>query len=391
MNRRQLLQLALSAMTCTSHPQAFASQLPGQSNAGRRLILVELAGANDGLNTLVPYRNENYRRLRPTLSLPRRQTVALSDDFAMHESLTPLMSLWNQGQMAWLHGLGYPKPNRSHFKSIALWESGGDGHRQRRSGWLTHDIEHNLQRQVLDPHGISITEDLNLFASDSGRWLSMTSPEQFDSVSKSGAVRATPVNQSIAMVKDRMQALEASLTGLSAKLQQSTVSAPRLSGGELGYQLEQVVRLIRAGLDTPVYRVRLNGFDTHENQLYRHSSLLSQLATALEGFQQALVADGEWNNTIVATYSEFGRRVWENKSHGTDHGTAAPHFLLGGNINGGLYGSAPDINYLNAGEDPVFTLDYRALYTEILGSWFNMENNAFGQYRSDTIAGLIKS
>lgn len=389
MNRRQLLQLTLAALASTSYHQSFANQLQAGSNTGKRLVLVELAGANDGMNTLVPYSNNYYRSLRPTIALPRPQTIALTDDYALHNALQPLMRLWDRGQMAWIHGLGYPNPNRSHFKSIALWETGGDGNKQRRSGWLTHDIEHKLKRRVNDAHGISFAEDMNLFSSDGGRWLSMTSPEQFDTVRSTASANITVANESIAMVAQRITELEQSLHGISSKLEQAggTTAIP---GGEFGYQLQQVVRLIRAGLDTPVYRVRLDGFDTHEYQLYRHSGLLSQLANGLDGFQKALESDGEWHNTLVVTYSEFGRRVWENKSQGTDHGTAAPHFVIGGNINGGLYGNAPPLDALKPGQDPDFTTDYRALYGEILNSWFDIKKNSFSEYHHSALDNIIQ-
>ncbi len=388
MNKRQLLQLTLGGLASVNCHNTFASQLTSQHSTGRRLILVELAGANDGLNTLVPYRNDNYRRLRPTIALTRRQTIELAGDYALHHALQPLMPLWNRGQMAWVNGLGYPNPNRSHFKSIALWETGGDGNQQRRSGWLTHDIEHKLKRRVTDAHGISFSEDMNLFASDSGRWLSMTSPEQFESLSLQRDNNITVANDSIAMVTQRIAELEQSLHGLSSKLDKSA-DVPSIPGGEFGYQLKQVVRLIRAGLDTPVYRVKLDGFDTHEYQLNQHRSLLSQLANGLSGFQKALESDGEWDNTIVVTYSEFGRRVWENQSQGTDHGTAAPHFVLGGSVNGGLYGSAPVLDKLTHGEDPEFTTDYRALYGTILDNWFGIQRNAFSDYQISQLNNLI--
>ncbi len=387
MNRRQLLQLTLASLGSSFCSRSIADQLPLSGN-NLRLVLVELAGANDGLNTLVPYSNDYYRSLRPSISLPRQQTIDLTDDFAAHSALKPLMSVWNSGQMAWVQGLGYPSPNRSHFKSIALWETGGDGNKQRRSGWITHDIEHKLGQSITDAHGISLSENMNLFASDSGRWLSMTSPEQFDRLREKNHRNITVANSAIAMVNRRITELEQSLHGLSSKLE-NTAGPSAIPGDEFGYQLQQVVRLIRAGLDTPVYRVKLDGFDTHEYQLNRHSYLLSQLASALGGFHKAMVSDNEWDNTLVVTYSEFGRRVWENKSQGTDHGTAAPHFVMGGRVNGGLYGTTPSLDRLQPGEDPDFTMDYRALYGQILDKWFGIEDNVFQAYQANSLDTLI--
>ena len=180
MNRRQLLQfLALSA----SSPLSLSLANPALGNnkdlSSKKLVLVELAGANDGLNTLVPFKNDFYFKHRPNIALSQNEVTELNDQFSMHRSLNPLMNLWEQGSMAWVHGLGYPAPNRSHFKSISLWETGGDGNRDGKQGWVTHDIEHKLGRNIHDAHGISMVGDMNLFRSDSGRWLSMSSPEQF--------------------------------------------------------------------------------------------------------------------------------------------------------------------------------------------------------------------
>jgi len=157
------------------------------------------------------------------------------------------------------------------------------------------------------------------------------------------------VNPAIAAVTNRMQELDASLANLTERLSKAK-AAPRMGGGRLGTQLQQVLHLIRAGLDTPVYRVQLPGFDTHEGQLGRHQNLLRQLGISLGKFREALIKDGEWDNTLVMTYSEFGRRATENKSGGTDHGTAAPHLLMGGKLTGGLYGTAPDLSQLVNGD-----------------------------------------
>jgi len=325
LQRRDLLKLAM-ANACGTTMGLHNLPLLASTLTGRRIVLVELAGANDGLNTLVPIKDDNYRKLRPTLALPSKEVIDLQDDHALHRGLAPLMDSWEKGELSWVQGLGYPAPNRSHFKSIALWESGGDGLKDGRSGWLTHDIEHSLKRRVLDAHGISLVSDMSLFDSSSGRWLSLSSPEQFQIDRRQTNTSSAKVNDSIALVANAMQDLDASLARLQVQLANAP-AAPKLEGGRLGNQLRQVLQFIRAGIDTPVYRVQLSGFDTHENQLGRHAKLLSQLGESLASFRRALIDDGEWDNTIVMTYSEFGRRAAQNRSGGTDHGTAAPHLL----------------------------------------------------------------
>jgi len=354
---------------------------------GRRLVLVELSGANDGLNTLVPIDNDHYHQLRPTIGLKQNEIIKIEDDAAFHASLKPLMRLWDKGELAWVHGLGYPQPNRSHFASIALWESGGDGVRAGRAGWLTHDIEHELGHVVSDAHGISLKGDLDLFSSNSGRWMSLQSTSQIESSAVALPEGDKQYNTALDKVTANMQELHHTMSNLSVKLQ-SVPAVKALPGGDLGHQLSQVLRLIKAGVDTPVYRVQLGGFDTHEHQLGRHAQLLKRLSGAIDGFARGLQDDGEWNNTLVMTYSEFGRRAAENVSGGTDHGTAAPHLIAGGRIRGGLYGTAPDLSNLVNG-DPQHTLDYRSVYDRVLVDWFDIENNQFDVFSTPVLQQLI--
>lgn len=388
MNRRTLLK-SLSAglmlpLGLTPLQALMAANAAGQ---GRRLILIELTGANDGLNTLVPMTNDHYHRLRPAIGLGKKDVIDLNDEFALHRSLQPLMRLWDRGELAWVQGLGYPKPNRSHFKSIALWESGGDGLKEGRSGWLTHDIEHRIGRAVTDAHGISLKGDLSLFRSDSGRWMSLASTSQIESNSVPEPSAGKQYNTTLDLVAGKMHELHHTMDSLSGKLRK-TPKMKAVSSGALGDQLTQVMRLIRSGVDTPVYRVQLGSFDTHDNQLGRHARLLRELAQAIAGFRKALTDDGEWDNTLIMTYSEFGRRAAENNAGGTDHGTAAPHLVTGGAVAGGLFGTAPDLGVLEDG-DPAHTMDYRALYQQVLHSWFGIEENRFSSFANRDLNQLL--
>ena len=405
MNRRRFINQFILGMTAPLGQltqAAIADSASGLSNGfKKRLVLVELAGANDGLNTLVPFNNDHYHRLRPKLSLSRSAILELSDSLGMNASLHPLMSLWEAGDLAWIQGLGYPNANRSHFSSIALWETAGDGMSVRgERGWMTHAVEHQLQRPVLDPHGISLAGDIDVFASDSGRWLSISSAKQLRAdllppnsseslLNNEAQGSLEPRQLAQALVQQRLQTLATTLTRLQTKIQR-TPEIARFEGGALAEQLRQVAQLIASGVDTPVYRVQLGGFDTHQNQLPRHARLLNQLATSLSGFAMTLRELGEWNNTVVMTYSEFGRRAAENHSGGTDHGTAAPHLVLGGDVNGGLYSDAPDLSQLEDG-DPSFTLDYRALYRAMLVDGLGAEPALphLAQFADTRLSGLL--
>lgn len=391
MRRRQFLIRTLQTVGATTalstqHHLVHAANSRSKTQQ-RRLVLLELAGANDGLNTLVPYRNDHYYRLRPTLGIPANRVVRLNDSIGLHNALSPLMSPWEAGDFAWVQGLGYPAPNRSHFKSIRLWETGSDGNRERDTGWLTHAMEHQLQRAITDAHGISLGGSMGIFTSNSGRWMSMGSTVQFERAPQSPAATTGYSNPSLAAVTRNQQDLHRSLKSISQRLA-STPSMRPITGSELGQQLTHVLRLIQAGVDTPVYRVQLTGFDTHENQAAQHEQLLDDLANAVMLFRQQLVAMGEWDNTVVMSYSEFGRRAAENRSFGTDHGTAAPHFVTGGRVRGGVYGTQPDLGSLIDG-DPAHTLDYRALYNTLLSRWFFATDNPFRLTRDRALSKLF--
>jgi len=376
MNRRNILKSILGLGIGIGSMPLF-SQAAGVQT--KRLILVELSGANDGLNTLVPYRSDLYRKLRPSLALAENEVTKLQADIAMHKALDPIMKHWDKGDLAWVQGLGYPAPNRSHFKSIALWESAGDGEIDVQSrGWMTHAMEHGLRRKVMLAHGISVGGDLNLFNSDSGRWLSIGSASQLSNMTMPTSItklsnfqaQGSRAAANLDHVSAQVDLLDRMLSDISSKLE-GLPEMPGFDGDNFSSQLETVAELIAGGVDTPVYRVRLDGFDTHENQLRRHALLLASLGKGLDSMSFALKRMGEWNNTVIMTYSEFGRRAAENDSGGTDHGTAAPHLLLGGQVRGGLYGDAPDLSNL-VGGDPEYTADYRGLYQEVLGSWFDV-------------------
>ncbi len=388
MNRRTMMKQLLglgAAGGAFNASNLLADQIKAD---GRRLILLELTGANDGLNTLVPYSDNRYYRLRPKIGLPKSKIIALDDDYALHNSLKPLMQMWENSELAWVHGLGYPKPNRSHFKSIALWETGGDGKADGERGWLTHDIEHAYGQRIKDAHGISLVDDMSLFDSPDGRWLSMNSASQLLQAEYNPTGSKGFSNPLLKQVEQQSHQLESMLASLSSKLDKVS-DVKRMPKTGLGEQLAEVIRLIRAGLDTPVYRVRIGGFDTHENQLGRHANRLTELAKAVAATRRVLKQDKEWDNTLIVSYSEFGRRATENRSGGTDHGTAAPHFLAGGALNGGLYGSAPDLSNLIDG-DPAHTLDYRSLYEQLLSGWFKIDQNQFYQYQDATLATLLR-
>lgn len=387
MDRRILLKTLLSGLVLPLAPlnisKAFAM-------TGRRLILVELSGANDGLNTVVPIRDHRYRDLRPTVGLKKSEVFDIGDELTFHSALRSMDIVWQDSELAIVHGLGYPGANRSHFKSIALWETGGDGTKSGRTGWLTHDIENMEGSNLLDAHGISLDGGMGIFASPGGLWLSMTSAQEFRHLSSQPISKADTNNPALAMLLDRAQTLNSSMEKISKKLSSKNQIHFRVRGRKLGAQLGTAAQLIHAGIETPVIKVQLGGFDTHEGQPRRHRRLLRELGRSLSDFRRGLKRIGQWENTLIITYSEFGRRTVENHTDGTDHGTAAPHFVMGGAVKGGMFGKHPDLGALVEG-DMQFTMDYRSVYERVLSDWFGLSANRFASFRDKRLDGLIKT
>jgi uncharacterized protein (DUF1501 family) len=388
MDRRKVLSSLVAGLSLPLAPIQLAE---AAARSGRRLILVELSGANDGLNTVVPWANDRYRAIRPSVSLDRSDLITLDDQLGLNDALSSLGPAWQAGEMAIIQGLGYPEQNRSHFKSIALWETGGDGNRAGRNGWLTEDVE--AMGSGFDAHGISLDGGMGVFASSSGLWLSFTSLHHLQTLSTAnaglGGTVSDSANPALSMLLDRGNALDSAMGQISAKIQQKGLGRHvNIDGGDLGRQAALAATLISAGVDAPVLKMKIGGFDTHENQRGDHERLLRDLGRSLAGLRSALKQSGHWDQTLILTYSEFGRRATENYSRGTDHGTAAPHLLLGGGVRGGLFGRHPDLEDLEDG-DLKYTLDYRSVYQRLLTGWFGLPDNRFSGFEDASLDGVL--
>lgn len=386
-SRRTLLKLLGSGALAGASLTGMPAQALAAATTHRRLVLVELSGANDGLNTVVPFKDDRYHELRPRLGLKSDGVISIGNDLGFHQALKQLMPVWQEGQLAILQGLGYPQPNRSHFSSIQLWETGGDGTRQEQDGWLTHDIEHRFPLNALDAHGICFDGRMGVFFSDQGNWLSMKSATQFNDVDGLIESETRSDNPSLEAVLSSERTLKRSVETIASRMQSAQLNSA-IRESKLADQMNHVVNLINAGVDVPVLKVSLGGFDTHEGQIWRHQNLMNSLGNALGGMRRELQASGEWDNTLIMTYSEFGRRAAENRSGGTDHGAASVHFVMGGKVRGGLYGNTPDLGNLVDG-DLQYTTDYRALYQQVLSAWMGIPNNRFESYKDPALQPLI--
>ncbi|TAN44812.1 MAG: DUF1501 domain-containing protein, partial [Rhodospirillales bacterium] len=333
--RRDLLALGLGAAGAAFLPWRAAASSPWDHT----LVMIELNGGNDGLNTIVPFEDPLYAKLRPKLAVPRDKVIHLSHDLGLHPALAPLMPLWKEQELAVILGLGYPRPNRSHFRSIEIWETASDSDHVSTEGWVADLLpEPRLPRPgsaQIPAHALVLGNSspgpfeggaLSVVTLDrQGQGLKQVGMNQ-EEPQKTGGGRKPALDH---IVATRALNLRAAHQIVPERLAQVKVQGG-FPEGAFGTALESTARLLLAGIMPPVIKLAHGSFDTHANQAGPHEKLLGELAQGLAAFRQALVRTGLWDRVLVMTYSEFGRRAKENASFGTDHGTAAPHLLLGG-------------------------------------------------------------
>jgi len=417
--RRQFLESAVIGGALTWTLPAFLSQtfnaLGAEAQKGVTgkdstiLVAVQLAGGNDGLNTIVPYTNDHYLSARPTLALKGGEVLKVDDTFGFHPALSGLKALYDAGQMAVYHGVGYPNPNRSHFRSTEIWHTASDADKFERHGWLGRYFDNACQgadptvglalgRQMPQAFaakrpGVALEnpEQYRLGSMDLAAEDEMESSEPFlrrmsdpamltDEATQSGA-SITAVNGTISAPGSALDYLER--TALDAQVSsdqilsiaQKAANKAQYPASQFANNLKLVARLIAGGLPTRVFYLSQGGYDTHTGQSGSHERLLRDFSAAMHAFIQDLKAQGNHERVLVMTFSEFGRRVKQNANGGTDHGAAAPMFLFGGKLKPGLHGKFPSLapNDLHNG-DPKFTVDFRSIYAGILQQWLRADS-----------------
>ncbi len=358
-----------------------------KSTSNRILIVIQLTGGNDGLNTVIPYRNELYRKARPKLGIPEADVLKVDDELGFHPSCRGLADLMEAGQLAVVHGVGYPFPNRSHFESMDIWHTCYRKDARVREGWLGRFMAQHRNLADDDAMGLHFgREDQPLaLASKNLQVPSIAAIEQFrlriaDETSISEAMQPVQEAENREDQNDLVafvQAGSSAAWNAGKRIQQvlqSNQELPPFPATQLGEKLSVVARLITASLNTRIYYVTLDGFDTHALQPAAHASLLRQWSEALASFMKYLDVQGRTDDVLVFTFSEFGRRVAENASDGTDHGAAAPVFIAGGSARNGFLGSHPSLDDLDDG-DLKFQFDFRQIYATFIEHWFGVEGD----------------
>jgi len=362
---------------------------------GPILVVLQLAGGNDGLNTVVPFEDDAYYRARPSLAVSPRDIIRVSDGLGFHQKLTGLKSLYDEGNLALIQGVGYPNPNRSHFRSTEIWQTAVDADKVDRHGWIGRYFDSCCAGA--DPAvGVSIGKQTpQAFSAENPHGISLSRPEQFRFVSENSsdpAATEAAFRQMTEMDEENTGGSIGDLPGMVSNegstvdfLRKTTLDAQvssdkileisrkfrpmvRYPGGQLAESLSLVGRLIAGGMPTRIYYVSQGGYDTHSGQANSHARLLGEMDAALSAFAADMKAQGNYERVVVMTFSEFGRRVEENASKGTDHGAAAPLFVFGGGVKAGIYGKQPSLTELNEG-DLIHNVDFRSVYATVLDKW----------------------
>jgi uncharacterized protein (DUF1501 family) len=394
-SRRDLLRLGLGTalLACgktvpnfLAHSVAALAAAPASSAKGRALVVLQLDGGNDGLNTVVPYRDANYAKYRPRLRVPTQGLLKIDDHVGLHPALRGLAQLLEGRQLAIIQSVGYPNPNRSHFESMAIWHTAQPQNATSETpGWLARSLGAKPPAGGGDVPALHVGDTLLPQALTGSSWHvpSLVSLEQ---CRRRLGVRAAGAREQRAAL-DALAGLERGKPGsLLQFVERSTLtsyaSSARLEGvlqagkAPAGYpdhlglsqRLKLIAQLLKAGLLASIYYTQLGGFDTHANQIATHPALLREVGDCLKTFLDDLTQAGEAERVVVLVFSEFGRRLAESASGGTDHGTAAPVLLLGPKVRAGLHGSYPNLQDLWDG-DPKHAIDFRQVYATVLDQW----------------------
>ncbi len=389
---------------------------------GKILVIVQLSGGNDGLNTVVPYGDDAYHRARPQIAHDGKSVLKIDNYLGLHQNLKSLKELYDDGRMSIIQGVGYPNPNRSHFRSMDIWHSAQPDKEVVTTGWLGRFFDNTCSGS--DPHaGVSIGEQLPLsMKGERITPLSFDRPEAYryngrdkddylalnkidPTASNDAAAHAPATQPSKAAAKNnkKIEITSASQldflhrTAMDAQMSSDDIlrmtqrfsPVAQYPGGSFGNGLRTIAAMIAGGLPTRVYYVSLGGFDTHAGERGRHDQLMQQFAQGVGAFWQDIEKQENADRVLMMTFSEFGRRVEQNASGGTDHGAAAPMFLFGPKLKQGVVGPHPSLTNLDSG-DLKFNIDFRNVYATVLQSWLDTPSKPILGAQFETIP-LLKA
>ena len=391
-NRRQFLTrslkssslVALSAAVPQFVARTAQAAAPGKDTI---LVVVELTGGNDGLNTVAPYADDLYHKARPTLGFTKQRVIRLDDHVGLHPGMQGFKQMWEDGHLAVVQGVGYPNPDRSHFEAMDIWHS-ADPKRATPTGWLGRTASETENKSG----GIPIIQvggtksPLALAGAPGNGAVSITQKTSFHLDLGPGADRHTrrhtllkevakpeATDDLLSFVQQRQVQMLTAVDHLRDLL--DGPNAVRAYGSGLQQKLQLIAGLIARGFGTRIFYVNIDGFDTHSNQGPEHQRLLAEVADSIRWFFESLKESKEGERVRLMTFSEFGRRTLENGSRGTDHGAASCMFVAGPSVKGGVVGKHPSLADLDAG-DLKYHTDFRRVYASLLDGWLGCDSKS---------------
>jgi len=382
MKRREFIKDSLLASSLLFVPRfmkAFESQnLPNLGN--KKLVVIQLAGGNDGLNTVIPYQNDLYYKKRPSLAFSKNNILTLNDELGFHQSLKAFKALYDKGYVSIINNVGYPNPNRSHFRSTDIWQTASDSNAYFSTGWIGRYLDENNA----EPHlAIELDNSLSLIlkgahktglaTKNTSGLYKLTHNPFFEKLLNEQKNKAIHVHNNAAYLYQTLIDASSSAKYIfeTSKTYKSKISYPK---NPFANQLKTTATFINSHLNSKVYFVSMGGFDTHTNQLTRQSKLLQVFSESIATFVKDLEQHDTFKDTLILVFSEFGRRVKENASSGTDHGTANNVFIIGKNLKKpGIYNELPNLADLDKNGDLKYSMDFRSVYATILSNWMDAD------------------
>lgn len=350
------------------------------NNLGKKLIVIQLSGGNDGLNTVVPYRDDLYYNYRPKLALKTNEVIRLNDTQGLNPAMKALQGIYDEGYLSIINSVGYPNPNRSHFRSMDIWQTASGSQEYLSTGWLGRYLDNDC---LHDPvyHAIEIDDSLSFAMKGKQRsGFAMSDPKKMRKVNENkflnhlGNHHHNHEEENVDYLYKTMIETQSSANYLldQSKTYKSGVSYPKTGFGK---DLKTIAELITAETATKVYYVSLGGFDTHVGQISKQARLLEQYAEGVKALVKDLKQNRLLEDTLILTFSEFGRRVQQNGSNGTDHGTANNVFMISGDLKQkGFYNEAPNLSDLENG-DIKYKIDFRNIYANVIDQWLDADSN----------------
>jgi uncharacterized protein (DUF1501 family) len=362
--RRDFLRLIGAGALGIAAPQAWsatASVTPANA-AFKPLILIELKGANDGLNTWIPTADAAYHAARPNIAIKAADAIAIAPEFGLHPSLQGLKTLWDAGELGIIQGVGYPQPVLSHFRSIDIWDTASASSEVINTGWLTRAFAINTIAKSFSADFVSIGSSEAGPGQGGARAINLAAAQAFVNQAKLAKSNEVALPGALAHIAKIDRDIVNIAVNINPKITFNTAFTGSMAASV------RAAATVLASRAAPVVRITQGGYDTHRNQLGAHAALMDNLSQAITQLKSALLEHGIWKDALVLTYSEFGRRVKENASNGTDHGTASVMFATGGQAKAGIYGAAPSLSALDSGGNLVHTVDFRSVYAQALQS-----------------------